>query len=134
MKILGLPIEGPDHKVEQTPKLEVFLWDEISGEWGEAYPDVDPNDNLAVHRETAKFIDLELDIDDKIKYRVNVEGLGINIGYWGRHALYIEVWGEGAANIISLIKAEAEWFPSSEREALNSLVDFHATWKRARGD
>lgn len=125
------------NQIQQTPEpLTVHLWDEVSGEWGPAYPRVAPDDNRKVHEETMKFIELETgeDAEDVLKYRVNVEGVGINIGFYGRNMLYIELWGEQAEAMVKIAQAQLEWFPNSPREALMMLVDLHGLAKRAVGD
>jgi hypothetical protein len=120
----------------QIPKLEVWLWDDADeGQWGEAYVDVDPNDNVGVHKATAEFIDLDLELgEDRLLYRVNLEGLGINIGYYSRNFLYIELWGPRALAMVSCIKAQLDWYPKSPSQALTMLNDMHDVVKRAQGD
>lgn len=111
---------------QMTPQpLTVWLWDEIGGEWGPAYPKVSPEDNSKVHAETMKFIDIDNEADDHLKYRLNVEGVGINIGFWGRHALYIELWGDKAEAMVNVMKAELDWFPNTAKEALEKLTLAH---------
>lgn len=118
-------------KIElQLGPLTAYLWDDISGEWGPAYPNVNVrDDHKLVHAAINDFIDQDGPEDeDEIIFHLACDHFYANIGSWGgRDHLWVEIWGDFADRVRAQLPDD--WSPSS---ALVALTDLASRYRLAR--